>query len=135
MLCKSQHKTCASRRHKPRFTYDPLVCRLFSCRCVQLCRSLKRERDQLQHHVGAQEQASPAPQPKPDGSARQLQDVQAQLASTQAQLQVRRPSLTPSIATPPQPHPCSLAGPVWSAQQLQDVQAGSGLGTIANKTA
>lgn len=66
-----------------------------------LCRSLKRERDLLQHRVDTQEPASPAPQPKLDGVAQQLQDLQAELVSSQAQVKVRTlPPLSPP-QTPP----------------------------------
>lgn len=69
---------------------------------TQSCRSLKRERDQLQQRFDAQEQADPSPQPKPTKVAQQLQEVQAELAAAQEQLQVR--SLCHPIPVSPTSH-------------------------------
>ena len=64
---------------------------------------MKRERDQLQQRLNAQGQATPLPKPAPSGSAQQLQDLQAALASAQKRLQV-----SPFHSPSPSPPSCTV---------------------------
>ena len=57
-------------------------------RLHSFCRSLKREKDQLQQRLAAQQQTSTAPQGLSAESEQQMQGLAEQLSQTETQLQV-----------------------------------------------